>query len=254
MEERAPEPSRSAPDSLIGEAAEQHLSALEDKIETEADRRRVNSLRYLHEETVRQFVNSPGFGAIRMIPPVDGFAMRGKERASSPVQAVQAPIEVEKPRSASVTFETNLLDLHLSSMLDFTNPAGFGFVKDRKHVAGFQSHAFSKTPDAGQNWKLESVELVGLLLHPEPVVYESPHMPAMEELRGAKTRPPDRFERDALAAIRHGEELVPGVKGDHLRLLGAIRSARQCVDCHGGQRGDLLGAFSYTLKRIEPKR
>ena len=30
-------------------------------------------------------------------------------------------------------------------------------------------------------------------------------------------------------------------------MLGAIRSAKQCVQCHGGQRGDLLGAFSYTL-------
>ena len=34
---------------------------------------------------------------------------------------------------------------------------------------------------------------------------------------------------------------------DGLRILGAIRAAKQCVDCHGGERGALLGAFSYTL-------
>ncbi len=31
-------------------------------------------------------------------------------------------------------------------------------------------------------------------------------------------------------------------------MLGAVRSAKQCVKCHGGSRGDLLGAFSYTLR------
>jgi mono/diheme cytochrome c family protein len=30
-------------------------------------------------------------------------------------------------------------------------------------------------------------------------------------------------------------------------MLGAVRSTRQCVACHGGDRGDLLGAFSYAL-------
>jgi hypothetical protein len=24
---------------------------------------------------------------------------------------------------------------------------------------------------------------------------------------------------------------------------------KQCVSCHGGERGDLLGAFSYSLRR-----
>ena len=28
-----------------------------------------------------------------------------------------------------------------------------------------------------------------------------------------------------------------------------IRSVSQCVKCHGGERGDLLGAFSYSLQR-----
>jgi hypothetical protein len=32
-------------------------------------------------------------------------------------------------------------------------------------------------------------------------------------------------------------------------MLGAIRSTRQCLSCHGGNRGDLLGAFSYVFTR-----
>ena len=34
-----------------------------------------------------------------------------------------------------------------------------------------------------------------------------------------------------------------------VRMLGAIRSVEQCMKCHGGERGDLLGAFSYSLVR-----
>lgn len=30
-------------------------------------------------------------------------------------------------------------------------------------------------------------------------------------------------------------------------VLGAIRSGKQCLSCHEGERGELLGAFLYTL-------
>ena len=53
--------------------------------------------------------------------------------------------------------------------------------------------------------------------------------------------------RTSLEKLRAGEDLVVADAGVNLRILGAIRSARQCVDCHGGKRGDLLGAFSYSL-------
>ena len=33
-------------------------------------------------------------------------------------------------------------------------------------------------------------------------------------------------------------------RAGRVRVLGAIRAAKQCIDCHGGGRGDLLGAFS----------
>jgi hypothetical protein len=32
-------------------------------------------------------------------------------------------------------------------------------------------------------------------------------------------------------------------------MLGAARSVSQCIKCHDGERGDLLGAFSYYLQR-----
>jgi hypothetical protein len=49
--------------------------------------------------------------------------------------------------------------------------------------------------------------------------------------------------------LRQGEDLFISRDGGGLRMLGAVYSLKQCVACHGGERGDLLGAFSYTLER-----
>ena len=32
------------------------------------------------------------------------------------------------------------------------------------------------------------------------------------------------------------------------RMFGALRATKQCLKCHDAARGDLLGAFSYTLR------
>src|SRR5262249_8974349 len=135
---------------------------------------------------------------------------------------------------------------------------GFGYVKDRDHVAGFQAHQFSKVPKfrevprPPERWEVRRLDLVGLLLHSEPVVYISSHLPRMDELREVPTRPLNDFEGAALEQLRRGEDLVVGATEDELRMLGSVRSSSQCLKCHEGERGDLLGAFSYTLRRAEP--
>jgi hypothetical protein len=147
--------------------------------------------------------------------------------------------------------DEGLQRFHEGGVVDFVHPAGFGFVKDRRHVAGFQAHQFSQVPRPPQRWELESLSLVGLLLHNEPVAYVSVHLPRMDELREAATRPLERFEAAGLEALRRGEDLVVAETPGRLWMLGALRSTKQCVGCHGGQRCDLLGAFSYALRRSE---
>jgi hypothetical protein len=157
------------------------------------------------------------------------------------------------------------------SVIDFASPRGFGYIRDRQHVAGFEPHRFGQVPapvdgwrvqeDLGdrfsrvpapvQRWQVQTLDLVGLLLHEEPVVYVSDHLPQMSEVRDTPTRPLDRFERLGLATLRQGEELFVSRSGESLRMLGAISSTRQCIACHGGKRGDLLGAFTYTLSPEE---
>ena len=53
-------------------------------------------------------------------------------------------------------------------------------------------------------------------------------------------------------AGRNGEDLVTDATVNRIHLLGAVRAARQCLDCHNVERGALLGAFSYELRRTPP--
>ena len=71
----------------------------------------------------------------------------------------------------------------------------------------------------------------------------------MDKVHDVPTRPLDTFESCGLESLRQGEDLFIGGTASELRMLGAVRSIKQCLDCHGGERGDLLGAFSYSLRR-----
>ena len=142
-----------------------------------------------------------------------------------------------------------------SSILDFSNPEGFGYVRDRDHVAGFQEHRFRTRPEAVRSrggaggWEITRLELVSLLKHEEPGVYLSEHLPRMDELRDAPVRPLNAFERIALKDLESGKDLKAQSGGDIILMLGSIRAIKHCLDCHDAQRGDLLGAFSYRLRR-----
>jgi hypothetical protein len=74
----------------------------------------------------------------------------------------------------------------------------------------------------------------------------------MDQLRDVPTLPLDRFERFALDTLRQGEGIFITQGEEGVRMLGAVRSTNRCVACHGGDRGDLLGAFSYTLRSDGP--
>lgn len=102
-------------------------------------------------------------------------------------------------------------------------------------------------------WQLSKLELVSLLKSPTPRVYLSRNLPNMKELANARTRELNKFEAESLAKLRSGEHLL--IESDHaeIRMLGSVRAASQCVDCHSVKRGTLLGAFSYVLHRVPAK-
>lgn len=213
------------------------------------------ALQSLHTETAEGFAISQGFGV--------GRGLRASADVIRLPQATRLRMECvrpddELPINVTAAKESHLAQLHWDSAGDFLSLARFGYVRDRDHVAGFQSHAFTDIPVfndcASQPWRVTDLALVSLLRHSRPCVYETEHLPNLQELSGrdVPTRPLDDFEATALSELRLDRDLVIddqpplGV----IRMLGALRAAQGCLECHAVPEATLLGAFSYRLVAV----
>jgi hypothetical protein len=254
MEERVPPPKAFSRPADLPAVCSQHLDRLEVRLTGEQDDFHAGMLRRLHEQTVNDFVNNPGFGVARMPPrPSRQWLNEELRKPEPPIRQPGSPLPIDASpgqleASPPPGEEGPLRDLHEDSVLDFVYPRGFGYVKDRRHVAGFRPHQFWQVPEA-MRWRVRTIDLVSLLLHYPPVAYVSANLPRMDELRQAPTRPLDVFESAGLARLGAGEGLFIHATDRGVRMLGALRATRQCLACHGCERGDLLGAFSYTLQQ-----
>ena len=213
-------------------------------------------LRKLHESTIKDFTENPGFGVIRMSRPSESNLVNDFIRDSQMKEPLEQPVpgslvslipEIDQQDPEGVH---GILENHWGNVFQFGDPKRNGLIRPGREVAGGLPHQFNEKPEMPKPWKLLRVELVGLLLKEEPVVYMSAHLPDMKELRSVPTRKLESFESSALEKLRKGEDLVTGTSPDGMRILGALRSAQQCQKCHGGERGDLLGAFSYSLSKV----
>lgn len=147
---------------------------------------------------------------------------------------------------------------HRNNVIGFAPPNSFGGVNERLEAFGFQSHAYRRSVESSEEsstqsmesrgWKLARLELVSLLKHTPAAVYVSEHLPAMDELCDAPTRPTTDFELTAVRKLREGQELITEPSPHGLRMVGAIRAIEQCRKCHQVPLGGLLGAFSYQFR------
>jgi len=208
------------------------------------------ALRDVHQEAVRKFSDTQGQG-VRRIPIFSKEMIDGLKRSDEvPLQPEIVGTTVAEPAATAERIEDALKTLHRAGIGDFASPQDFGYVSDDgKQAAGFIPHRFTKTPPTDPRLRLLRIDLVGLLLHPNPVVYVSDKLPRMDELTAAPTRSPDDFEAKAIESLRKGETLVVREVETGLRMVGAIRAAKQCLACHEGQRGEILGAFSYRFEQ-----
>jgi len=252
MEDRLSLVKATCPMPPLSPAASDQLDAMENILESRdgLNNYLAASFRAIHEDAIRMFVNQPGFGVARMIritPDLLKRRLRHEPPIPQPGAPSPSPWLMDSLPDNSAKDAYDLLSRHQGSVVDFVNADNFGYIKDCRHVAGFQEHQISQTPSPSEPWKLQTLDLIGVVVHEKPVVYVSEHLPRMDELRAAPTRTLDDFEAAGLAALKRGEELFVRDRGDERRMLGAIRAARQCLACHGCERGDLLGAFSYRL-------
>lgn len=227
------------------------------KRESEFDRiwlkGRMLSLQAIHQDRTYRFTQAMGFGHMRMFrmfePDPDHFAPEFVPSIPQADEYVPDLVSLgdETPADRLAGFGK----MHTGVVLDFVNPDGWGYVKSRTQVAGFRPHRFGGSPEMIDRWATTRVDLIGLLKHDKPAVYVSELLPRMDKLKDAPTREVDAFEAEGLRAVRRGDDLFARGDDKDARMVGAIRSVKQCTECHGGQRGDLLGAFSYRLTKLE---
>lgn len=226
---------------------------------------RTDMLRLLHEQTAFEFSMAQGFGPSRMIAvepraenlletdsgliPLDAPENNGPFAAANDGGSV--PIE-KKPGATTAPARNVLESLHWIGRDDFLNPDRFGYIQDRDHVAGFESHRFTALP-VGQNqawqasWRLARLELIGLMKYDKPKAYVSKYLPRLKELGDAATRDVDAFESQALARLRTQEDVVIDQRSDRIRMVGSLRAGTSCIECHEVRRGELLGALTYEF-------
>jgi hypothetical protein len=258
----------------------------EERLSREGHFERMRALASLHEVEVQKFVTNPGFGNMRLVlqrfgqpaeePPADWSEGDRGDPANLPKAGgfFSAGEDKKGPTLPSVSA---LAGFHTSTAHEFARPDSWGLVKDKTQVAGFRPHTLEFVPDghdrrrydrehplkdkAGrvtgypliERWAVRKVELIGLLMHDAPVVYQNPDgkLPTMAAVKDTKTRELTEFESNGLKDLSAGKEVV-GVDAatNQVRMVGAIRMAGACLKCHEGKRGDLLGAFTYELVRV----
>jgi hypothetical protein len=268
----------------LTEAARQSLDAQESSIEMQ--RRfdlRTRALRELHSDRVAQFISQQGFGESRMIrptpshlelpeaPPVQLATVSSDAYAQEGVRAIPIPATTDERGDAPDRLPSlaMLREFHGNNRWNFLTVSAWGAVKSNKQAAGFEGHAFRHLPklveprasndeprppepDSKHPWHVTRLELVSLLVHDKPQVYVSNRLPKMTELARSKVRDLGEFEQQALKTLQGGDELAADATLNRIRMLGAVRASKQCLECHEAQRGDLLGAFSYELRRDPP--
>jgi hypothetical protein len=217
--------------------------------------RRFNLAR-IHDRAYELFVRANGFGISRM-PDPSIERLRLDPLENIPFADQRRP-DADRGvwRSSYYRGQTaaDLPALHESSRFDFLDPDGLGAVlAPLERVAGFVAHAhrqpLQQVDDGGRRLAIERLELVSLHRFDAPRVYVLDHLPRMDQLssENAPTRPLDEFEREALEQLET-EDVVVREEGARSRMVGSLRAAQHCLDCHSVSRGELLGAFTYVIR------
>jgi hypothetical protein len=200
----------------------------------------------LHDEALAHFYSDPRNGLYRLPVVYERIVRKWTSPYFSPGE-----LGTDEP----IPHRDDLRKIHRSSLSDFTTlrPPTTTIADLRK--AGLWKIDRKKFDKNRKVWEVKQLDLVGLVLHAEPVAYVSEKLPAMDKLHAVPTRELDEFEYSGLSVLENGKDLY--ARGDKgvIRLLGAVRAKTSCLSCHTKHKsGDLLGAFSYTLREAQYKR
>lgn len=226
-----------------------------------------HSLALVHDAHFERFVRSPDFGVTRMNPKL----IRLWTKPTSAVAAGEAQSRQSGQNLASDdnnhrwTFfslssgssdaaeQLTPAESHVWTFWDFLHPTTLGAVLGKHEFTGFRAHSVTYPQSVlfeSERYELEKLELIGLLLHDGPIVYETDGLPNMESIVDGDiaTRELNVFESESLNKLRDGEAIVIEREGGLLKMVGALRAIEQCNECHQSKSGEMLGAFSYVFR------
>lgn len=158
--------------------------------------------------------------------------------------------------AGSVPGEAALHRMHAAFVDAFVDSQGFGKTRVTPMMERMRHYRFEGIGETGRC--VLDVELIGLARHDPPVVYPANFMGFQHHDGDTALRAPampvrtlHAWEREAVATLKAGQNIVLHTAPDGERAMGAIRARRDCLSCHADNReGDVLGALSYGLGRI----
>jgi hypothetical protein len=211
---------------------------------------RVSALSRLHSHFYEYFIATEGFGPARMA----GMFTPNEKYFSFERHPRPLPIAL----GDEIETEADGEDLHDKVMTDFFKKESFGKIVGSKRAIGFEPHGptdlkqeIGTAIENAATWQLTRLELVSLLRHNEPRVYVAETIPLMNELEDIPHRALNEFEAKALPQLETERDTVIKETLAGAVMLGAVRAGNDCLQCHNGPRGKLLGAFSYEFKELK---
>jgi hypothetical protein len=202
----------------------------------------VNFLADLNDESIQNFTDRWRWGYVESLDRVSGFAGH----------AIRDRIEADpwvEPEATEEFFKELKSEFHLDRWSFYWKDQWENLsLAERKAVKLRARELRISTPKKAV-WLIKSMQLVSLLKHDSPRVYDGHHFPSMDELEQVPTRDLDAFESQSLSKLIDGEEIAISSHMNRIQMLGAIRATNACLVCHEVSEGRLLGAFTYDLVR-----
>jgi len=215
------------------------------KKHAEPDQVLARTLEHLHGEALQHFYSDPRNGYFRMPPVYEKIVKEWKMPWFSPG-------EIQDEKGAKP--HPDLAAIHATSTGHFFDPRPSPRIGGNVPTLIYTKNAakWNEINRDKKHWEAKNIDLIGLIYGPEPVAYVSEKLADMDKTGEVPTRALDDFEVLGLTALGKGEEIFSRSRDGVVRMLGAVRANASCIACHEDKKeGDLLGAFSYTLREAE---
>jgi len=153
-----------------------------------------------------------------------------------------------RPQLANVQWSSDY-DLHTYFVDRFLESPGNGISRVYQDPMSLRDSMRLRITSR-DTYKIESFDLIGVGKHLDPVAFLGRRHQTV--VLNRETRPLTAFEQRAVAELKAGEDVaVENNETGHF-VVGALRAQEDCLKCHGGKTGDVLGALSYRLISAQP--